>query len=537
MNKLFTQLLELRGIDESFLYPKYEDSLDPFLLPDLEKAISRIEKARQNKEKVLIYGDYDVDGVTASTLMEEALRLTGIHDLDIMLPDRFSDGYGMSERLVERAHSEQINLVITVDCGSRNHEIVSKLSQLKIDTIITDHHECDDSLPEAVAVVNPKRKDFDPNSSLHDLAGVGVAFKVAQGLAKMNLLPNGQEKWLLDLVVIGTLCDNMKLSQENRILCFYGLKVLNKTRRLGLRELMRLAGVKRLSSEAIGFQIGPRLNASGRLETADLSLSLLRTNSATEATALALKLEELNKARRHKQQIATEEISKRELPDSPVIIEQGEWHEGIIGIVAGRLVERYHRPSFVLTNSEPGILKGSGRSFGDFNLAEALNFAKDAIIAGGGHAGAAGVQLEADKIELFRTKINEYYRSLKLSDQEKYFRIDSDLSLSDISTFSLDLLDDLSLLEPFGVGNSEPVFCVKNAKIIDFKRLGDKRQHLSLTLSDTNRKILKCIAFFAPLEWLDLDLDLDYNFLVRPIENEWNGIRSVEARICDIISL
>ena len=395
MSKLFERLVEKRGFSTLFLNPRYEDLKDPFILPDMKKAVERIEKAINDGEKILIYGDYDVDGVTASTVMEQALVMAGVEPakIEIMLPDRFADGYGMSSELVKRAKKQKINLVITVDCGSRNHQIIDELNNLEIDSIITDHHEVGDSLPDSIAVINPKRNDSS-DEDLRELAGVGVAFKLAQALVKEGLIREGQEKWLLDLVLIGTICDSMLLTGENRIIGHYGIKVLEKTKRVGLRELMQRAGVKKLNSESIGFQIGPRLNAAGRLDTANISLELLRAKSSAEAAELAEKLESLNKKRKNEQNIATREIEARGISDEPVIIEVGNWHEGILGIVAGRLVDKYKKPAFVLAEtSADGVLKGSGRSFGDFNLALALDFVNDLIITGGGHAAAAGVIL------------------------------------------------------------------------------------------------------------------------------------------------
>lgn len=535
MSKLFERLLESRGLDRSFLNPKYEDLSGPFLIPDLEKAVNRIKKAIKNSEKILIYGDYDVDGVTASTLMANALELAGVlpKNIDIMLPDRFADGYGMSPRLIKFAKKQGINLVITVDCGSRNHAIIDELNSLNIDTIVTDHHECDNDLPEALAVINPKRQDFE-NKDLKNLAGVGVAFKLAQGLVKKSLIPAGQEKWLLDLVLIGTICDNMVLVGENRILGYYGFKVLEKTRRTGLKELMKKARVKNLTSESIGFQIGPRLNAAGRLESAEISLKLLRTNSPTEAATIAEQLEELNKKRKTEQQKAVKEISAKGTPDDPVVIETGNWHEGILGIIAGRLMEEYKRPVFVLSEIENGILKGSGRSFGDFNLADALNFAKNSIIDGGGHAGAAGVRLNRENLYEFREKINQYYKDLRLSNQEQYFKKHADLDIYNLSELSLDFLEELKLLEPFGAGNEEPIFRVYDTNIINVSRMGADQNHLRLDIKDKNGHSLKLISFFAPEAWFTLGPEDRITPLVKLIENDYNGIKSVEARIVDI---
>jgi single-stranded-DNA-specific exonuclease len=538
MNKLFNQLLEKRGLTEEFLRPKYENSANPFKLPDMEKAVSRLEKAIKNHEKILIYGDYDVDGITASTVMEEALKLAGVEqkNITIMLPNRFTDGYGMSPRLIKTAEKQGITLVITVDCGSRNHDIINELNFLKIDTIVTDHHETGDTLPEALAIINPKRQDFqDDKSELKNLAGVGVAFKFAQALVNKKFIPAGQEKWFLDLVLIGTICDSMLLTGENRILSYYGVKVLEKTRRKGLKELMKSAKVHQITSESIGFQIGPRLNVAGRLESAEIALNLLRTNSATEAAELTAKLEKLNYDRRKKQNEAIKEIESHGTPSDPVIIETGNYSEGILGIIASRLVESYHRPAFVLTEVEEGVLKGSARSFGDFNLAEALKNIEDIIIGGGGHAMAAGVKIKRENLYAFRERINEYYRSLNLTDQERFLRSKHDLTLTDFSDFNLELLDELKNLEPFGAGNEEPIFRLENTEIINATKMGSDQNHLRLDLRDAKNHQLKSVAFFADENWLKLTPEDQITPLIKLTLNDFNGVKSVEARLIDVI--
>ena len=537
MSKLFERLLEVRGLGPDFLQPKYENLTDPFILPGLGKAIDRINLAIQKHEEILIYGDYDVDGVTASTVMEDTLRLAGVgpEKIHIMLPDRFKDGYGMSPRLIDSAKKWGVSLVITVDCGSRNHTIIDELNTLGIDTIVTDHHECGENLPNAIAVINPKRLDFnDDKTGLKNLAGVGVAFKLAQGLVKRGLIPAGQEKWLLDLVLIGTICDNMLLTGENRILGYYGVRVLAKTRRVGLKELMKKARVNKITAESIGFQIGPRLNAAGRLESADLSLKLLRSTSAAEAAALAEHLEELNQKRKTEQRAAIREISDRGVSDGPVIIETGAWHEGILGIIAGHLVEDYHRPAFVLSEVEDHILKGSGRSFGDFDLAAALDFTKDVIIGGGGHAGAAGVRMDGEKLCEFREKINSYYKGLHLCNQEDYLKKHADLDIFGFADISLRFLEELKVLEPFGAGNEEPIFRLPDISIINVARMGSERNHLRLDIKDSQGNALKLIAFFAPERWLSLTPEDRIVPLIKLMENDFNGVKSAEAQIIDM---
>ena len=532
MNKIFEQLLEKRGLGEDFLHPVYEKLEDPFLLPDMDKAISRIELAVSRGEKVLIYGDYDVDGVTASTVMKDALMLAGIKNVEIMLPNRFIDGYGMSKKIIKRAIDNGISLVVTVDCGSSNAEIVDELNKNGIDVVVTDHHECPEVLPNAIAVVNPKRPEY---TGFSNMAGVGVAFKVAQGLVFKGLIPEGQEKWLLDLVVLGTICDSMPLLKENRILGYYGMKVLAKTRRAGLTQLMKTASIKKIDSGSIGFQIGPRLNAAGRIKSPEVALELLNTKSGAEAAKLAYELEGLNGERKRVQVGAVKEIAERGIGDEKVIVACGDGHEGVLGIIAGRLVEEYGRPAFVLSEVEEGILKGSGRSFGDFNIKMALDNCRDLIIGGGGHAEACGVKLEKKNLVAFIEKINDYYRSLKLVDQEKYLKQKVDLTVRRLDDFTIDLIDELKLLEPFGDGNSEPVFKLENATITERKRMGAEGQHLALVVKGEGDRALKMLAFSASEKWMSFMEDDNVDVTFRLVENEWNGVRSVEGQVLEIV--
>ena len=533
MNKIFEQLLKIRGVNKDFLCPKYEKICDPFCFPDMKKAVSRLEKAVKNHEKVLVYGDYDVDGVTATAIMVDTLELIGISDVETMLPDRFMDGYGMSRRLVKKAVAEKFDLVITVDCGSNNIEIVKELRADGIDVIVTDHHEVSGNLPEAIAVVNPKRPDY-KKANLPELSGAGVAFMLAKALADIELIPKGQEKWLLDLAMIGTICDAMELVSDNRVICKFGTIVLEKTRRPGLKELMRVAGVKRLSAEAIGFQIGPRLNAAGRMQTAELALKLLLTKSKVEAAKIAEELNQLNKERRDQQNDAISDLEKKGITKDPVIVTKGKWHEGIVGIIAGRLTEKYRKPSFVLAEID-GVYKGSGRSFGEFNLAQALSKCQDLLISGGGHAAACGIKLEIEKVDEFERKINEYYRSLDLKNQERFLEKQEDLALDNLDGLDLDLTCDMRKLEPFGNGNPEPVFLLKEMFVLDVTKMGDEQQHLRMLVRDEQGRTLKLIAFNAKKTWLNLSPGGRVNIWVNLIENEWNGIRSTEGRILKIL--
>ena len=499
MTNLFQEIVSKRGLSSDFLNPKYlSDPKCHNKLPDMKKAITRIAEAISKGQKVMVYGDYDVDGVTATTVMVNALKMAGLSEVSTMLPDRFIDGYGMSKRSVERAKADGIDLIITVDCGSNNAEVISGLNEAGVDVIVTDHHEVMADVPEALAVVNPKRTDISEaakkkinEAGLNDLAGVGVAFMIARGLVEKGLIVDGQEKWLLDLVLIGTLCDSMELSKTNRELTYYGLKVLSKTKRVGLIELMKVAKTTELTAEAIGFQIGPRLNAGGRMESAELSLELLMTDSRVEAVRLADELNTLNMRRRDEQQAAMLEIeSMVEELSKPVIVVTGSWHEGVLGIIAGRLVEKYHKPAFVLSKVEVSdedgdgivdIYKGSGRSFGEFDLAEALRNLKS-IYSGGGHAGACGLKVLPEKIKDFSEEVNEYYESLMLEDQGRFLMIESEVRTSDLSEFRPELLNELRQLEPFGTGNEEPIIELTNVEVVESRGVGKDEKHLRMVV-------------------------------------------------------
>lgn len=530
MSKIFDQLLAVRGFSREFLRPKYEEAIDPFLLPDMAKAVERIRQAVERGEKVLIYGDYDVDGVTASTVLYDALTLAGVAGVEVMLPNRFTDGYGMSKKVVQKAQETGAKLVVTVDCGSRNEEIIKELAGAGVDTVVTDHHECGATLPEAAAVVNPKRKDVEVPAELKELAGVGVAFKAAQALVKEGMIPEGQEKWLLDLVALGTVCDSMRLVGENRRLCHYGLKVLAKTRRPGLKELMRTAGVKTLNGEAIGYQMGPRLNAAGRMDSAEKALAVLMEKRKIVAVQAAAELEALNDERRKAQAAALKEIRERGLVEGPVIIEQGDWHEGVLGIIAGRLVEEYKRPAFVLTTVD-GVLKGSGRSFGEFNLAEMLDVCAQYTIGGGGHAAACGVKLEPGRLEDFRRAVKAYYEGLGLENQERFLGVQEDIAVEDFEEFTLELLDELKELEPYGEGNQEPVFLLPEVRVMEASRLGTEGKHLRLMVWNKAGKRMKLLEFYAPEEHLRVEPGATVNVWISLFENEFRGLRNVEGKI------
>lgn len=533
MSKLFAQILEQRGLDEGFLTPRYEDLFDPYLMMGVNEAVERIEQARDDAEQILIYGDYDVDGVTSSTVLHTALTDFGCEGVEVILPNRFIDGYGMKDGAIEEIISRGTNLVITVDNGSGSGETIEKLRERGIDTIVTDHHEIPHRPEAAVCVINPKL----PGEKYGlNMAGVGVAFTLARAL---NMRKNGgscdgQEKWLLDLVTLGTVCDSMKIRDENRIFTYFGMKVFPKTRRRGIKELAQRASVNldAIDGNAVGFQLGPRLNAAGRMKSADLALDLMMAKERSKAMLLAEELDELNDERRKAQDAAIKEASAQVGEDDSVIIVSGKWHEGIVGIVAGRLVEIFHKPTIVLAELENGILKGSGRSFGDFSLAKAIqSLPEGLLLSGGGHAAACGLSLREDDLEVFKHKFNEYYDSLDLKDQEKYLRLTSDIVLDDLSSLSIELCDEIAQLQPFGEGNEEPIFEI-TAKIAAVRVLKDK--HLSLTLRDRNGTEMKLMGFFAPQEWLELERGQQVRVQFTLTKNEWRGKVKLEGILVSV---
>jgi len=530
MTRLFEEILAKRGLDRSFLSPKYDDLFDPFLMQGMEKAVARIEEARDKGEKIIIYGDYDADGVTASTVCREALLDFGCKEVEIMLPNRFRDGYGLNPPIVPEIEKRGASLVVTVDCGSGSEETIKELKARKIDTVVTDHHEIPKVPVSAVAVVNPHRRGEKYGLNM---AGVGVAFTLARAL---NMRKNGGkcdgfEKWMLDLVLLGTVCDSMLLRDENRIMSYYGMIVLGKTRRRGLQELAKVAKVdlSRLSTHAVGFQLGPRINAAGRMKSADLALELVQAESRSEAITAASELDALNQERRDAQEKAVKEI-KVDGKDN-VIIVRGKWHEGILGIIAGRLVEIYKKPVFVLTELEGGVLKGSGRSFGEFSLAEALQHCPEGLLlSGGGHAGACGVSIRAKDFARFIKEINDYYVSLNLKDQERFLRLQSDIVLTDFKPLTATLYDEIRKLEPFGPGNEEPIF--EFTGVVTSKRIL-KDKHLSLELSDGERHF-RLMDFYSSTENMQIETGKTVRTQFALTKNEWGGNVKIEGAIISL---
>ena len=553
---LFERILQARGLDvggsDAFLKPDYTKGHDPFLLPDMHKAVDRLVAARAKQERITIYGDYDIDGLTATTLLLEALTNFGFRFVETFIPNRFVEGYGMTVDAVERIAATGANLIITVDCGSLSEKEIKRAAELGVDVIVTDHHNVAPIQPPAVAVINPKRlladnpsyyKDLrlvkkNAKKQLYpflDLPGVGVAFKLVQALqTKLDGIPFGQEKWLLDLVALGTVCDVVTLVDENRTHVYWGLKVLSKTRRPGLKALMAVSRVEpeKLNARSLGFALGPRMNASGRLETAQHALEMLTTEDGMLALEKAELLDAMNLERRTEQdRIFKEAIGKAEqYKYDPVLVVSGEgWSHGIIGIVAAKLLEKYKKPTYVLEELGEES-KGSARSYGDFSAADAIRASDDIITKGGGHRLAAGVTMPTACIDLFRKRVNEYFNSLDLPPQPPLLLPKEDVVVDDFSGVDESLIHDIATLEPFGNGNPEPILKASEITVVDMRRMGNEGQHVKLTLRDKSRNTLQMIAFSADQAWF-VEPGEFVSVWFQPSINEWQGVRRVEARL------
>ena len=494
------KILEKRGIvtDEevyNYLNPDRNNLHSPYLLNEMKKAVDRIDLSLKNMEEIVIYGDYDVDGITSTSILYMFLKSQG-YKVSYYIPDRLSEGYGLNQGALKEI-AQTSKLVITVDTGIAAVEEVKYAKELGLDIIITDHHECQELLPEAYCIINPKRNDS--TYPFKYLAGVGVTFKLIHALAIEHQVED--QIWqYTDIVALGTVADIVSLTGENRILVHMGLNLLQDTKNMGLKELITLANANgkntKITTQTIGYQIGPRINASGRLSDAKIGVELLITKDLEKAKELAKLLDSENKKRQEMEISIIEEAEKyiqqfiNKEAQKVFVIAGQNWHHGVIGIVASRIMNKYYRPVIVLSEEE-GILSGSARSIEGFSIFEALSECKDYLVKFGGHDMAAGLTLDREKLEMFTQKINAYAN--KVIDEEMLIpklSIDSVLEVSDIHE---DLYQKLERLEPFGVDNPKVTFCIK-AEVRDFQTLGQEEKHIKLTLGQGD-KTFQAIGF------------------------------------------
>lgn len=539
---LVAQLLINRGLKtapeaRAYLHPKFEELHDPFEMADMEKAIERINRAIKRGEKICVYGDYDTDGTTATALLLNVFRHIDASGIEYYIPNRFDDGYGLSEKTVEEVREKGTDLLITVDCGIKSVKEVERANELGMDVIITDHHQpAPEAQPPAHALISPKVEGNE--YPYPELAGVGLAFKVAQAL-----IPDDTPflKSLLDLVALGTVVDIAPLTGENRVLSRLGLEELNKRERPGIRALCTASGLtegKPLTGRSLSFGLGPRINASGRLDTATKVVQLLTTESDDEAKRIATELNSKNQARRELEtsirQQADEIIQKEMDDETKGIVVASDWGDkakGVVGIVAARLMQAYHKPVFVFAiNGEEAT--GSGRCIDGMNLADSLNHCDHLLVKHGGHAKAAGATLKTENIPKFQQVFNEYACE-RLTDEhlQPKLLMDFETSLSDLT---LETLASLQQLEPFGEANPAPRFGARNVKLIGPPSLmGKERQHLKISISDGTKKC-QAIGWGRGEHLITLKgLTTPFGIAFSAQINEWRDSSSVQLILDD----
>lgn len=552
VSPLLAQCLLNRGFSElpaieNFLEPRLKHLSDPFLLPDMDKAVERLFHARAQPERLVIFGDYDVDGVTATALLIEVLRPLGWR-VDFYLPNRMEEGYGLSSDGVENCLRKfETKLLLAVDCGSTAVETIASLRARGVDVIVLDHHQISSPPPDAVALVNPQaaRPASAENQNGHahahtELCSAGLAFKLAHAIVKRGReqnLPGMAEfdlKPLLDLVALGTIADLVPLAGENRILASAGLRQLNQTRRPGIIALKNVAQTaEKIGVYEVGFQLAPRLNAAGRLETAEEALRLLLADKLENAMPLAESLDLRNRERQKiEKTMVTEVLGAIRMkfdPGEHFVIVEGQllWHIGVVGIVASRVLQEFYRPTIII-GGENGEMRGSGRSIAGFDLAAALRECSHLLVRHGGHAMAAGLSILPDKIDLLREKLNEMARrALKPADLRPPLLLDAEVGLDEITFESL---YELEKLKPHGMGNPTVQFCARNlSHARPLMRIGAEKQHVKMRLTDG-------AATLEAVWWNSGEKSLPtgkFDLAFVPQINHFNGNRSIQLKVLD----
>lgn len=535
LNKVIGKIIVNRHVvnDEDvriFITPTRDDFHDPFLFKGMDIAVDRIIKAINNKEKILIYGDYDVDGITSTTVLKKYLMDRGI-TVDTYIPNRLHEGYGLNKNAIDTIKERNIDLIITVDCGISAIEEVDYAINLGMDVIVTDHHEVGDKLPNALAVIDAKRKDN--TYPFRSLAGVGVVFKLIQALSiKLEIKPEEYLKYL-DLVCVGTISDIVPLEGENRTIAKLGLMLIKVTRNLGLRELIKSSGYKEIDSNTISFGVAPRINACGRMGHEEEALKLFLAEDLESATKITKELNEYNTLRQSTEKAiyedAVQQIEKNHLDENNSIVLGGKgWHHGVIGIVSSKVTDKYYKPS-ILLSFEDDIAKGSGRSVPGFDLYEGLTKCEDLLEKYGGHSMAVGLTLKKENLEKFKERFEQIAKEKNIKELVPIIYIDDELKLKDIN---MDLVKSLSILEPFGEANKVPLFLIKNLKIDSIRALSEGR-HLKLTLRDENF-VINAIGF--ELGYLAEEYRIgDRIDVVGTLEiNSFNGFSSIQINMKDI---
>lgn len=533
---ILLKLLGQRGVIgasaiSSFLKPKLKDLKDPFLMPNMAAAVTRVFQAVDKGETVIVYGDYDVDGITSVALMRSVLDAYGVAG-GVFIPKRGKEGYGLSDAAIDHLLAElgKPDLIITVDCGTASLDEIARLGDLGVDVIVADHHEMSPrGCPDCVAVVNPKLGD-----DFQYLCAAGVVFKFAHALLKTRKVKGFDLKDYIDMVAVATVADIVPLVGENRLLVRYGLQRLPQTQNLGLLELQRIAGLSNtVSSMDVGFRIGPRINAAGRMDKPEDALALLVSQDADEAEALAEKLDEYNKLRQTHEKQIREEAMKMVLEqcdpvnDAVIVLGSRAWHPGVVGIVASRLMRQFYKPTFVISIDENGIGKGSGRSVYGISLVGAIQACPDDLIAGGGHDMAAGLSIEEGRIDVFRENFSKYVLdSTTEAERAPRLHVDSEVNFDELS---LEFMDSYDLLQPFGSQNPQPVFMSREVWLTESPRhLKNKHMKLFLRQGITEHDAI----FFGGGERTLPELPWDVAFTID--RNHFRGRTTLQMVIQDV---
>lgn len=521
-------LLEERGITSEeekhqFLHPELNTLEHPKHFAHIDKAKDRIYTAIEKDEKIIVYGDYDADGVTSTALLTNVLTELGAN-VQFYIPNRFEEGYGLHAEAIKQFYEDGIKVIITVDNGISNVTEAEVAKQLGIDLIITDHHEVQDEIPEAFAIIHPK---LSPNYEFKHLAGVGVAFQFAHYL--LESLPTQY----LDLVAIGTIADLVPLIGENRIFAHFGLKQLAKTEHIGIKVLMERCGLtEEVNERDIGFIIGPRLNAVGRLQDADLAVQLLLTDDVVEAEQIAEQIELLNAERQKIVSDIVKEAEKRiDKEKNIIILYDKDWHEGVLGIAASRLVNKYHRPVMMLhLNEETNELKGSGRSIPAFHLFDNCMKIRHLFLKFGGHSQAAGMTFTLDNLEEIESTLHAFMEEqLTEEDYKRQIKVSKSISVKDMTE---ELIHQISMLAPFGIENEEPIFHVK-ATPTTVRQIGQEKNHLKIQFKENNHAV-EALGFGYGHYYYVLSEHTPVSIVGKLQINEWNGIRTVQMMIEDL---
>ena len=534
LSNLISSILASRGIIEKedvreFLNPTRDDFHDPFLMPDMEKAVDRILKAIQTQEKTIIYGDYDVDGITSITVLKKFLEERNLQ-VGEYIPNRLNEGYGLNKEAVKKIAEQGYKLIITVDCGISCIEEIKYATELGLEVIVTDHHEPAEELPKCLAVVDAKRKDN--QYPFNQLAGVGVVFKLIQAISIKLNLDNREYLKYLDIVCVGTISDIVPLVDENRVITKLGLKLVPISKNIGLRTLLASTGYKEVNSTTISFGIAPRINACGRMGEEKEALRLFLTNDLHEAKEITERLNNYNLERQETEKRifkqALEQIENGEKDKSCIVLGQEGWHHGIIGIVASKVTDIYFKPSILICfEGEEG--KGSGRSIPGFNLHDAVMNCDTYVEKFGGHSMAIGINVKRENFEKFKKEFEEYTQNSHISDIIPIIQIDKQV---DIKKINIQDVNELKLLEPYGEGNKMPVFLIKNLKILSIRSLSEGK-HIKLKLGIDNYMI-DAIGFNMG-EVVDKYLIGDKVDIVGSLEvNQFGGNENIQVNLKDL---